>query len=301
MKTIPAALAAHYALPATSICQCLEMTLRDGTTVAATTLDKSLVIDGLVYEAWLDVSQLVSQASLGADNLELKIVTDEPDLLADLEAGRYDNAAFYLFEINYETTSDGVNDLKRGTTGEAQITDTGSYTLEFRGLTQALQQPVGIVTQRTCRAHFADYPRVAGGPVTIESDGVSGGSPCRLDPADWTETGTITTSTSRQIVIDTSRTEADDWFTAGFLKFTSGLNANYERQIRSYIQSTKTFTFTLPFPFDIDVGDAYSVIAGCQKRLTEDCKTKFSNVLNFQGEPHLPGIDTITKVPGVGT
>ena len=61
------------------------------------------------------------------------------------------------------------------------------------------------------------------------------------------------------------------------------------------------FTLTLPFPFDAAIGDTYSAIAGCRKRLTEDCKTRFANVLNFQGEPHLPGIDLLTKVPGVGT
>lgn len=299
MKTIPVALASHYALHATTVCQCLRMVLRDGTIVLATTLDAPLTVDGETYAPWLDISSLVSSASMSVDNMQLTVVTDEEDVKDDLEAGRYDNAAFYMFEVNYLSPADGVNALKRGTTGEASITDNGSYTLEFRGLMQQMQQPVGIVTQRTCRANFADYPRVAGGPHYASSDGGTGGSPCRLDPDDWTVTGTLTAVTNRQIAADSGRAEADDWFTAGFLKFTDGLNANYERQIKDF--AAGVFTFTLPFPFDVQVGDAYSAIAGCQKRLTEDCNAKFSNVLNFQGEPHLPGVDTITKVPGVGT
>lgn len=287
MKTIPIALAAHYQQATTSLCQCLRMELRDGAVFAATSMDRPLTVDGVTYMPWLTVSDLVSTATLGVDNLTCTFVTDEVDLRSDLEAGRFDNASFYLFETNFLAPTDGVNGLKRGSTGEAQITDVGSYVLEFRGLTQALQQPVGIVTQKTCRAAFADYPRQIGG------------SPCRLDPADFTDTGSVTSVASNQVFSDSARVEADDYYTAGFLKFTDGLNAGYERQVRAF--DSGVFTLVLPFPFTVEVGDAYSVIAGCQKRLTEDCKTKFSNVLNFQGEPHLPGVDAITKVPGVGS
>jgi len=38
-------------------------------------------------------------------------------------------------------------------------------------------------------------------------------------------------------------------------------------------------------------------VAGCRKRLDEDCRLKFDNVLNFQGEPHRPTVDAITETP----
>lgn len=287
MKTIPVALAPQYTGAGSTLCQCLKMTLRDGTIVGATSIDKSLVIDGVTYHAWLQVSDIVSTATLGVDNLELTVITDDTALMADIEAGRYDNASFYLFETNYLSPTDGQNSLKRGTTGEAKITDAGSYTLEFRGLTQALQQTVGSVTSKTCRAHFADFPTQALG------------NKCGLTAATYTFTGTIDTVTSRQIVSDAARTEADDYYTEGFLTFTDGLNSGYRRQIKSF--AAGVFTFVLPFPFVIGVGDAYSAIAGCRKRHIDDCKTKFNNLVNFQGEPYLPGVDALTKVPGVGT
>jgi hypothetical protein len=52
-------------------------------------------------------------------------------------------------------------------------------------------------------------------------------------------------------------------------------------------------------PYAIQIGDTFSAVAGCQKRLAEDCGTKFSNVVNFGGEPHLPGIDALTSPPVV--
>jgi hypothetical protein len=36
-------------------------------------------------------------------------------------------------------------------------------------------------------------------------------------------------------------------------------------------------------------GNGYSVYPGCKKRLIADCKTKFANVVNFRGEPYVPG------------
>jgi uncharacterized phage protein (TIGR02218 family) len=288
VKIIPPALAPNYTGAGSTLAQFLRMTLRDTAVVGANSTDSAITIDGVIYRPWLQVSDLVSSASLGVDNLELTVVTDEADLLSDLEAGRYDNASFYLFETNFLDPSDGLNSMKRGTTGEAKLTDSGSYTLEFRGLTQALQQTVGSVTSKTCRAHFADYPKQALG------------NKCGLVAADWTVTGTITNVASRQVVTDSARSEITDKFTEGFLKFTDGLNAGYERQIKGYTTGGE-FVFVLAFPFTIEVGDAYSAIRGCRKRHIQDCKNEFNNLRRFQGEPYLPGADALTKVPGVGT
>lgn len=286
MRTIAPLLQRQYTGSASTLCQCLKMTLRDGTIVTASSIDKVLIIDGAAYQPWLQVSDIVSTATLGVDNLELTVITDDAALMADLEAGRYDNASFYLFETNYLNPSDGVNGLKRGSTGEVQITDSGKYTLELRGLTQALQQPVGIVTSRTCRAHFADWPKMALA------------SRCGLDPADWTVTGTLTDAL-RQTLTDTARTEPDDWFGDGFITLTSGFAAGYTRQVKTY--AAGVFGLMLPLPFLAVPGDTYSAIAGCRKRHDVDCRDKFNNILNFQGEPNLPGVDSLTKVPGVGT
>jgi uncharacterized phage protein (TIGR02218 family) len=48
-------------------------------------------------------------------------------------------------------------------------------------------------------------------------------------------------------------------------------------------------------PFEVQVGDKLSIYAGCDKR-RETCFTKFNNVINFRGEPDLPGLDAIKRV-----
>lgn len=51
-------------------------------------------------------------------------------------------------------------------------------------------------------------------------------------------------------------------------------------------------------PYAIAAGDSYAVTPGCRRRFEEDCKAKFNNVINFRGEPHLPGTDKMLKAGG---
>jgi hypothetical protein len=53
----------------------------------------------------------------------------------------------------------------------------------------------------------------------------------------------------------------------------------------------------LPMMGTIEVGDTFIPTVGCRKRLEEDCRDKFDNVLNFVGEPHRRGINNLTSRP----
>jgi uncharacterized phage protein (TIGR02218 family) len=44
----------------------------------------------------------------------------------------------------------------------------------------------------------------------------------------------------------------------------------------------------------ITATDAFVVRAGCDKRLAT-CGTKFANVANFRGFPHIPGQDAVLR------
>ena len=53
----------------------------------------------------------------------------------------------------------------------------------------------------------------------------------------------------------------------------------------------------LPMGKSIQVGDGFKVIAGCDKT-REACRTKFNNILNFWGEPDVPGVDQLLMTAG---
>jgi len=111
-----------------------------------------------------------------------------------------------------------------------------------------------------------------------------------------TLTGTLTGVTDNSNFADTSRTEADDFWTFGLLTFTSGNNIGIGIEIKDYTLSTGALELYAAMPFTVASGDTYEVEAGCDKRLTT-CITKFDNVKNFRGEPYIPGQDHILRYP----
>jgi uncharacterized phage protein (TIGR02218 family) len=80
------------------------------------------------------------------------------------------------------------------------------------------------------------------------------------------------------------------------LTWTSGNNNGFSIEVKKFNFQTEVFTLFLSMPYDIQVGDNYSVTYGCDKSL-DTCKDRFNNVVNFRGEPYLPGLDGLLQKP----
>jgi hypothetical protein len=83
------------------------------------------------------------------------------------------------------------------------------------------------------------------------------------------------------------------YFDRGVITFTSGLNNGFSMEVKSY--TTGQITLALPMPYAVAAGDTYSLVAGCDKSLTT-CRDRFDNIVNFRGEPYLPGADKLIQV-----
>ena len=59
---------------------------------------------------------------------------------------------------------------------------------------------------------------------------------------------------------------------------------------------TEVIELYLPAQYTIEAGDEFYVLPGCDKKLGT-CRDKYLNVLNFVGEPFLPGRSAITQTP----
>lgn len=280
-KTIPSALLAHYQTGATTLAWGVRVTRTDASVYGWTSADRDAVIDAVTYRSapGLDVASFAASAGYAVDNSEITVLADDTVVTrADILAGKWNNAAFRLFRYNWAAPSDGIDVIAAGFLGELQPRR-GAYVAELRGLQQYLQQPVGAVSTKTCRARLGD-------------------ALCRVNVAGYTVTGTLTGVTSRQVFRDSARAEAEHYFAEGILTWTGGLNNGLRQKIKAHA-TDGTFTLSLPMIYAVQVGDTYSAVAGCRKRLDEDCVAKFSNALNFQGEPHRPTVDDLTSSPEV--
>lgn len=278
MKTIPTALQAHLDSGATTMCYAWKVTRKDGTVQGFTDHDEDLSFDGVTFEAeaGFTASQMQSALGLSVDNLELvggfnSDHIDETDLIA----GEYDDADVVLYWVNWADTSQRIIAMA-GNLGEVKQSGI-EFTAELRSLTHRLSQKVGRKYQRTCDAVFCD-------------------SRCKLNAATFTFSGTVDTVSSPSAFTVTGLSQDDDYFSRGLLTWTSGANAGAKADVRTHTNDGAAVGIDLwtPQVGDIAPGDTFDILAGC-KQTADVCKNKFNNLDNFQGFPHMPGQDVVTK------
>lgn len=279
MKSRTIQLAAHQAGETTTRARCWRWERKDGFVLAATDHDVPLEISGEIYSArdGLTPTSIAQEASAAVANSEANgFLTPDGFTEVDTFAGLWDGAFVTVFEVNYADLSQGQMILASGNLGNIKV-GRNSWNGEVRGLTQSLQKQIGEVVTKSCRYIFGDLDT------------------CRVDLYPLLRSGEFTSVTDLRTMADTARTEEDDYWGAGVMRFTDGANAGVELEIYSF--EAGQFVLHLPAPFAIEVGDSYTVSPGCRKRYTEDCREKWDNTNNFGGFPLLPGPD---KVLGLG-
>ncbi|MDT0635105.1 DUF2163 domain-containing protein [Spectribacter hydrogenoxidans] len=170
----------------------------------------------------------------------------------------------------------GRNIKLTGFLGNPRWTSEGEVIYEVRSLAQKLQQVIGNKTQPTCVNRLGDEW-------------------CGVDLDGLQEAGAVETVHGRTAFSDTTQTQSAGYFAGGLVEFTTGNNAGYQRQVRTF--DGERFELLAPFPFPFAAGDQYQARPDCFKRLIEDCRDTFDNVINFRGAPYLPGTDTLYDYP----
>ncbi len=255
---------------------CVKIKRTDNVTIGLTELDRDLLIGGVNYvsAAGYSPSTYQSNSSMSVNYADLEGLLGFAGITREqLRAGLYDFAEIELFIYDYESNVI-VKVLATGNWGESQLLD-GSYKAEFRSLSQRMQQSVGKLYTAHCTAELGDEK-------------------CKVNIVPLLRTGTLTSVNSRLTLIDTSRTEADNYWRGGMITFLSGDNQYRSFEV-SASNSSGVITLFLPLSFPGQVGDTYSIRPGCDKSLNT-CKTLYNNVLNFRGFPHVPGTMEILRI-----
>jgi uncharacterized phage protein (TIGR02218 family) len=221
----------------------------------------------------INISSIARSIGMGVDNLEAEIVAfDDVMTKADLLAGVWDGARFYIFQFNFVTPGDGLIPWISGKLGNSKP-KLGSFVIELRDLRQELQNDVTRLTQANCDYRLGD-------------------ANCQKDLTAFTFTGAVTDVASNRQFTDAMWGSVDeDYFTEGEIEWLTGLNAGRHSKVYKH-NDGGLLRLSEALLRDIDVGDTYTIIAGCMKRRA-DCRDKFANVLNF------PGLDVAPTTDGV--
>jgi len=253
----------------------LRITRTDSTVIGLTNHVEDMTLDGVLYRSTrgFESTASVMDDAASVNNSDFAGIFDDESYSGasritadDLRAGLFYNARCVIFKTDYTDPVVDEDIISGGFLGRYKLID-GRYSIEYRSLTQKLQQSTGRLITQLC-------------PYDL------GETACGVSLASWTTTGSVTTVTNQFEFIDSSRAEADDYFTAGNLTWTTGDNTGYSMKVKQ--QTGTTIKLTQQMQNEIQVGDQYSIHAGCQKRYESDCRTKFSNGDNFGGFPHVP-------------
>lgn len=278
MRPITPNLNAHLQGEVTTLATCWKITRTDGVVKTFTDLDSDIVFASMTYLsiAGFTPSSVETKDNFSVDNVEVQGMFQAGYITApDLLAGKYDFAEVEIFIVNYMDISQGRMLLRRGRLGEVTM-QKDTFIAELRGLAENLQQTIGELYQPSCRAILGD-------------------SECKKVLTSFTFTGTVTTVTSGLIFTSNALTQAAGYFTGGQITWTSGNNNGLKMEVKEF--ANKQVVLAQAMPYAIQVGNSFQIVAGCDKT-HQTCISKFNNIINFRGEPFVPGTDAISKTAG---
>ncbi|WP_321327073.1 DUF2163 domain-containing protein [uncultured Parasphingorhabdus sp.] len=249
----------------------------DGVALGFTSHDRDLVIDGFRYRAapGMVPSSIALSDSLEVDNVEIAgVMTSAAIAVADLEAGRWDGALLYISLADWQQPEAEPLPLICGEFGEI-VRSGDSFTVEMLGATSFLDEPVAPLTSPTCRAEFGDYQ-------------------CKLSLRRYQREGQVLSVDGDTIAIEALGDAAPD-FAFGSLRFLDGPNCGLSYAIVD--GEADVIRLADPPAETVAAGARVLLTEGCNKNFAS-CRDRFSNSINFRGEPYLPGNDLLTRYPG---
>ena len=261
----------------TTLARAWAVTRADGVVLGFTDHDAVLRFEGIAFrpDGGLTARAVVQGLGLSVDNTEAQgILSDDAITETDLRAGRWDAADVRLWEVDWQDTANRRL-LFRGALGEVTRAD-GAFRAELRGLSEALNVPLGRVYHPRCAARLGD-------------------GRCKADlarPGYRVETVVASVRDGVRFTLPDVQGYDQGWFEGGTLTVLDGAAHGLEGAIKQDRQDGALRLIELwaatglaPAP-----GDRVRLTAGCDKR-PATCRLKFQNFLNFRGFPHLPPED----------
>lgn len=281
MKSISSGLQAHLDSGTTTLCWCWKVTRKDGVVLGFTDHDLSLLFGGVEFEpeSGFTASEIRAGSDLAVDSQDAEgVLSSDRITESDIVDGRYDAAEVEVWRVNWKAVSQRVL-MRRGVIGQIRR-GKAAFAAEMRSLAHVLDQSIGRSFQYSCDRALGDGKCGVNlsNPLYSGTGAVAG----LLRDRAFTATGL--------------GSFVSGWFTNGVLTWTSGANDGRLAEVLIHtVEGGAVSLSLLEAPVrGIEVGDGFTIVAGCDKT-AEDCRVKFSNIVNFRGFPHIPGQDAVLR------
>jgi uncharacterized phage protein (TIGR02218 family) len=264
--------------PLTSTAYGWRLERRDGVTLGFTSHDHDVEIDGLLLRASPGMAPTSITESLGieTDGLDVRgSLSADAIRERDLQAGRWDCAKLSIFLFDWTQPNAGFRLLAAGELGSVSFSG-AAFEAEFKGPGAKLDRAVAPYASPLCRAEFCD-------------------AACGLNIARFTHLAALVSATGSNLTVALAQPGPMPQLGFGRLRWLDGDNCGLWSDI---VESDgANIMLAAPPPFTPQPGARIALVEGCDKILAT-CAVRFSNAINFRGEPHLPGNDILTRYPG---
>ncbi len=268
-------MAEMLAQPLVTLAFCWRIERRDGVTIGLTSHDRDLTIGGLLYRAAPGVTPSAIRSGIGLDGDDSDVagaLSSDAISEADLAAGRWDGAALEVWLTEWEAPGALWLLLANGEIGAVNRKG-DAFTAELVGAAAMLGAPVAPSTSPDCRATLGDRA-------------------CRVDLV----------GRRRIVVVDAVEDArvhvvglAAGAYAFGTIRWLGGANSGLVQSILN--NDAQGIDLADTPAFAVETGTRALVTEGCDRQLAT-CAGRFGNVVNFRGEPYLPGMDLLTRYPG---
>jgi len=210
----------------------------------------------------------------GVGSMEIRFAHSQGGTLDtfQLNTGFWDGATVQVFVVDRSSVTTLGDPLFTGLIDTVSIDPIGSSgAFDIRGITVAAEAFVQTF-QPMCRTDLFSVL-------------------CSLNETAWDHAGTVGTILDRFnfTVAGLASPPADGWFNQGTFVSSTGFKA----VIANWVQTSLKMTTYQPVCISrLAEGQGLTLYPGCDKTGTT-CRTKFNNKLNFQGEDHFLGINSI--------
>ena len=275
MRTLPANLQTELDGITASPTRLVKITRKSGTILRLTEAQANLTVDGQTWTAAKGVrlSDITFELNRTTSTLDIEIAVEDGGTLDpdDVRNGLYDYAEIVVYAASHANPAYGLVEMWRGYFGQTEINDRGLATIQaIDFLSKAREIPIEHYSP-TCRVDFGSTRcGKALGPLTVSR--------------------TITNISGFNVTV--SGAALSSTFRLGLLTPTSGLAQGEGFEIRSV--SGTVLKMYIPPRGKLAIGDTVSLTPGCDMTLagTQGC-ISWNNVVNFRGEPHVPGADAL--------
>lgn len=248
---------------------------RDGVALGFTTHDRDLRFNGVRYSSapGMIPSAVKLSAGLELDSAEVRGALSHDSICADdLESGRYDRARVEVGLVDWETLERTA--LYSGTIGSISF-DGVSFESELRSAKAELEHDLVPRTSPTCRASFC-------------------GLGCGLSAERFTHEVVLESFDPdlSKVLFATSLSPAQ--LMNGRIRWIDGPHAGITMQILE--ASNEGLLLDTNLSPELSPGNLCFLREGCDHTF-DTCAGRFTNAVNFRGEPFLPGNDMLLRYP----